>query len=134
MSIIEFTETDLGAGSCVRMLFGRQLVSVDVVIQATLDRCRLSRGALMKKDNHRVVSMARHVAMYLARHVATPTPSFPDIGRSFDRDHTTVMSAIDKIERAIAEESPDVLAVVREVQDEIGRIILAPKASSKQSA
>lgn len=34
---------------------------------------------------------ARHVAMWLARH--TTFCSFPEIGRAFRRDHTTVMVA-----------------------------------------
>ena len=40
----------------------------------------------------------RHVAMWLARH--STCHSYPTIGRAFERDHTTVMSAIDRIDDA----------------------------------
>lgn len=46
----------------------------------------------------------RQVAMYLARRV-TPF-SMPRIGRSFDRDHTTVIHAIRKIESRMASDAP----------------------------
>ena len=39
--------------------------------------------------------------MWIARK-RTPL-SFPEIGREFERDHTTVMSACDKVERKLVE-------------------------------
>ena len=41
------------------------------------------------------VEVPRHVAMYLSR--ALTLKSFPTIGRAFNRDHTTVCSAVRKI-------------------------------------
>jgi chromosomal replication initiator protein len=48
----------------------------------------------------RSVAMARQIAMYLAR--KTTLKSFPDIGRFFNRDHTTVMHACNKVESLMA--------------------------------
>jgi len=48
----------------------------------------------------KIVAWPRQVAMYLAREL-TPK-SLPDIGRRFDRDHTTVIHAIKAVEAKIA--------------------------------
>jgi hypothetical protein len=46
------------------------------------------------------VILPRHVAMYLAKEMTNK--SLPDLGKRFaDRDHTTILSAIRKIERMI---------------------------------
>lgn len=50
------------------------------------------------------VARPRQVAMFLTR--AMTPKSFPDIGRLFgDRDHTTVMHAVHKIESLMASDS-----------------------------
>ena len=57
----------------------------DVVIRST----KKSKG----------VADARQVAMYLIRQLTNL--SFPDIGKEFDRDHTTVMHAVKKVEATL---------------------------------
>lgn len=52
---------------------------------------------------NRIITRPRQIAMYLSREL-TPN-SLPAIGRLFNRDHTTVMHAIDTIER-IAKADP----------------------------
>ena len=42
---------------------------------------------------------ARHIAMFVARHL-TPQ-SLPAIGRAFDRDHTTVLHAVRKVDQLV---------------------------------
>jgi chromosomal replication initiator protein len=52
----------------------------------------------------REVARPRQVAMYLSKQL-TPK-SLPDIGRRFGgRDHTTVLHAVRKIEKAIGEDN-----------------------------
>lgn len=52
---------------------------------------------LRTRDRHAHVALARHIAMYVVR--AALGLSYPVIGQLFGgRDHTTVMSAIRKIE------------------------------------
>lgn len=56
----------------------------------------------MEMISHRrtkAIACARQVAMYLARHMTTQ--SFPDIGRRFQRDHTTVIHGVNEIERKL---------------------------------
>ena len=55
----------------------------------------LLRGTLKNKGT----AEARQVAMYLIRHLTKL--SLPDIGKEFDRDHSTVLYAIRKVEVAL---------------------------------
>ena len=45
---------------------------------------------------------ARHLAMYVFRQIGW---SYPEIGRFFGRDHTTVMSAVRKVEATTSAEA-----------------------------
>jgi chromosomal replication initiator protein len=61
----------------------------------------LAADALRSRSRKRVVTQPRQVAMYLARRYTAA--SLADIGRAFGRDHTSVMYAIDVVERRIVE-------------------------------
>ena len=45
---------------------------------------------------------ARHVVVWVIRKTWIPTPSTPEIGRFFGLDHTTVLTAVKKIDSEIA--------------------------------
>jgi chromosomal replication initiator protein len=63
---------------------------------------------------HRAVAHPRMIAMYLARKLTSM--SFPEIGSRFGgKDHSTVISAVRKIERLCAEE-PTVRSVVNTIE------------------
>jgi chromosomal replication initiator protein len=76
-----------------------QLVSVDDIQRLVCHHFHLRSSDLVSKDRHKTVAFARHVAMYLCKQRLKC--SFPELGRAFGgRDHTTVMSAVRKIESA----------------------------------
>jgi hypothetical protein len=52
---------------------------------------------MLSADRTKEVSHPRQIAMYLARELSGK--SFPDIGQRFNRDHTTVMHAIEAVEK-----------------------------------
>jgi chromosomal replication initiator protein len=84
------------------------LMSVDDIQRAVCHHFHLRSTDLVSKDRHKSVAFARHVAMYLCKQRLKC--SFPEIGRAFgNRDHTTVMSAVRKIE-AQRESDPQVRA------------------------
>ena len=59
----------------------------------------------MSGRRQRTISLARSVAMYLVR--KTAKLSFPEIGiRMGKRNHSTVISACRRIERAVARNEP----------------------------
>ena len=72
-------------------------VSVEDIQRAVCHHFHLRSVDLTSKDRHKSIAFARHVAMYLCKQRLKC--SFPEIGRAFgNRDHTTVMSAVRKIE------------------------------------
>ena len=62
------------------------------------ERLGVSRAQILGTGKGKTVAFARHVAMYLAKKVAVPEPSYPELGRLFDRNHTTVLAAIRKVD------------------------------------
>jgi len=55
---------------------------------------------IMSRSRRQRIAMARHVTFYIMRNVGKC--SYPQIGKAFDYDHSTVLSAVDRIERLIA--------------------------------
>jgi chromosomal replication initiator protein len=71
--------------------------SVEDVQRVVCHHFKLRSGDLLSKDRHKSIAFARHVAMYLCKQRLKC--SFPELGRAFgNRDHTTVMSAVRKVE------------------------------------
>jgi len=86
----------------------RQLVAPvkpENVLQSVCDYFSLEHKDLMSGRRQRTISLARSVAMYLIR--KTAKLSFPEIGlRMGKRNHSTVISACRRIERAAAKNEP----------------------------
>ncbi len=73
------------------------VMSVEDIQRAVCSHFRLSNSELLSKDRHKSVAFARQVAMYVCRQRLKC--SFPELGRAFgNRDHTTVMSAVRRVE------------------------------------
>jgi len=90
------------------------LLSVGDIQKAVCHHFRLSSNDLLGKDRHKSVAFARQVAMYLCRQRLRS--SFPELGRAFgDRDHTTVMSAVRKVE-SLRGSDPQVKAHLEELE------------------
>jgi len=81
----------------------RQLVAPvkpENILQAVCDYFNLEHKDLMSGRRQRTISLARSVAMFLVR--KTAKLSFPEIGsRMGKRNHSTVISACRRIERAV---------------------------------
>jgi chromosomal replication initiator protein len=82
----------------------RQLVAPvrpENILQSVCNYFGLEHKDLMSGRRQRTISLARSVAMYLVR--KTAKLSFPEIGtRMGKRNHSTVISACRRIERAVA--------------------------------
>jgi len=70
---------------------------------------RTLRGTLRTKGT----AEARQIAMYLIRKLTNL--SFPDIGKEFDRNHSTVMHAVDKIELLLSDKSHPLNATITDI-------------------
>lgn len=67
------------------------------VVQLVARRHGLGVRELLGRGRRSPHALSRHTAMWLARHCLLPTPSYPEIGRSFGRDHTTVMNGCRRV-------------------------------------
>jgi chromosomal replication initiator protein len=75
-----------------------------VVLEAASKLFGLADEDITGKARTRDLVDARHIAMYVCRQLTNPPLSFPQIAKAFGgRDHTTVMNAVQRIERDMKE-------------------------------
>lgn len=110
---LDFVRTELASTSARLSENG-----VDDIQRTVCHHFKLSERELVSKDRHKSVAFARHVAMYLCKQRLKC--SFPELGRAFgNRDHTTVMSAVRKVE-SLRESDPEVRAHLEALERKLG--------------
>ena len=77
--------------------------TIDEIQKKVAEHFNISVKELQSSRRARTVARPRQVAMYLAKQLTSR--SLPEIGRKFDRDHTTVMHAVRKVEELIIEDA-----------------------------
>ena len=93
------------------------VMSVEDIQRVVCSHFRLTNSDLLSKDRHKSVAFARQVAMYLCRQRLKC--SFPELGRAFgNRDHTTVMSAVRRVEHLRAKD-PQVNAHLEAIEQRL---------------
>ncbi|HEX2878581.1 MAG TPA: chromosomal replication initiator protein DnaA [Polyangiaceae bacterium] len=109
----EFARSELASGVSRQA----EVQSVEDIQRAVCSHFRLSNADLLSKDRHKSVAFARQVAMYLCRQRLKC--SFPELGRAFgNRDHTTVMSAVRRVE-ALRQTDPQVNAHIEAIAQKL---------------
>ena len=91
-------------------------VTVDKIFAAIEKKYDVSKSELIGKSRVKDVAQARHIAIYLIRTITEM--SLPNIGKLFNRDHSTVISSIDAIEKKISS-SPAIEIEINELIKEI---------------
>jgi chromosomal replication initiator protein len=76
-------------------------IPAELILAETAAYFNLTRADLVGKSRSRPLTNARHVAMYLVRECTGL--SLLKIGELFDRDHTTVMHGLKKVEQLMGE-------------------------------
>ena len=89
-------------------------IPVGVILDRTAAYFGLTREDLISKSRSRPLTTARHVAMYLTRE--NTGLSLIKIGETFNRDHSTVMHGISKIEALMRERYEKRRSVVQFVE------------------
>jgi chromosomal replication initiator protein len=113
---LEFAESEVAMVSPRR----QETRTVEDIQRAVCGHFRLTNSELLSKDRHKSVAFARQVAMYLCRQRLKS--SFPELGRAFgNRDHTTVMSAVRKVE-ALRRSDPQVNAHLQAIENRLGSV------------
>ena len=91
-------------------------ISPEVILEETAQHYGLTRDDLVGKSRSRPLTTARHVAMYLTRECTGL--SLIKIGELFERDHTTVLHGVKKIEILMRDRAP----IFRQVQELTKRV------------
>jgi chromosomal replication initiator protein len=111
---LEFTRQELALTSSPRP----NEAGVDDIQRIVCHHFKLRTSDLLSKDRHKSIAFARHVAMYLCKQRLKC--SFPELGRAFgNRDHTTVMSAVRKVEH-LRTTDPEVRAHLEAIERKLG--------------
>lgn len=77
--------------------------TIDEIQKKVAEYFSISVKEMQSSRRARNVARPRQIAMYLAKQLTSR--SLPEIGRKFDRDHTTVMHAVRKVEELIVEDT-----------------------------
>ena len=77
--------------------------TIDEIQKKVAEFYNISVKEMQSSRRARTVARPRQIAMFLAKQLTSR--SLPEIGRKFDRDHTTVMHAVRKIEELILEDT-----------------------------
>lgn len=73
---------------------------------------------LKGKRRHRSISRPRQIAMYLCRKYLT-NATFPEIGARFNKDHSTVISAVQQVDK-LSRTDPSVREAIEAVRRQLG--------------
>lgn len=91
-------------------------ITIAVIIDEVEKYFNLPSGSLVTKRRSNDIAYPRHIAMYIAREVLDE--SYPRIGDEFNRDHTTVMTAVKKIRHNLSGDT-ELAAIIRDLVDNI---------------
>ena len=87
-----------------------KVISSDYIQEVVAKYFNIDKKDLVSTKKSNDIAFPRQIAMYLCRTVASM--SLPKIGQDFgNRDHTTVMHAVNKIEKQIKEKTNTKLIV-----------------------
>jgi chromosomal replication initiator protein len=78
-------------------------VDVQTIIEVVAEQYKMAVDDILGKKRNKEIVMPRQVAMYLAREMGGM--SYPDIGRAFGRDYTTVIHSYEKIKNEVKRDS-----------------------------
>ena len=92
------------ARSCISELLGGAepvTVTVDKIFAAVYKKYDIKKEDIVSSKRTKEIANARHVTVYVIRSVTDM--SLPNIGKIIDRDHSTVLSSIEAIEKRMAQ-------------------------------
>lgn len=75
-------------------------VTVDKILNAVSSKTGISVEEMKSRKRTSNIASARHIAIYIIKKLTNS--SLPAVGKVFGRDHTTVMSSLDTVEKHIA--------------------------------
>ncbi|MCC8122809.1 MAG: hypothetical protein LIO58_04640 [Oscillospiraceae bacterium] len=93
------------------------LPSADIIIDEVCKFYNIENEALRGQGRTKDTSQARQVAMYMIRRMTNL--SLKEIGREFEnRDHSTVMHSIDRIEK-LTKSNPEMAEIIKDINTNV---------------
>jgi chromosomal replication initiator protein len=74
-------------------------VTVDKIFTAVYKKYGIKKEDIIGERRTKDIAQARHIAIYLIREITDM--SFPGIGKILNRNHTTIISSIETVEKKI---------------------------------
>lgn len=106
-------ESDRDEGWAIPRLQGTHARISDIVREVCRAFAVRQKEILMHGRNNRHVVLARSIAMFLARDLTGM--SFPVLGRHFDRNHSTIILNMQRMQKRIAAD-PKLAEIVAELK------------------
>jgi chromosomal replication initiator protein len=72
---------------------------VDKIFAMVFKKYGIKKDDLVGKKRTKEIAFARHIAIYMIREVTEM--SLPNIGKLFNRDHSTILSSVELIQKRI---------------------------------
>lgn len=85
------------------------LLTEELIIKEVSDYYSISQEQILSKVRTAQIALARRIAMYLCRFLLGS--SYPKIGEIFDRDHSTVITGVEKVENELKTDNQLIKAV-----------------------
>lgn len=110
------------AKSCISELLGGAeptSVTVEKVFSAVYRKYNIKKEDIIGSRRTKEVAAARHIAIYLVRTITEM--SLPNIGKVFNRDHSTIMSSIEAAEKKLRNDpilDIEIKEMIKEVTDQ----------------
>ncbi|WP_454941612.1 chromosomal replication initiator protein DnaA [Evtepia sp.] len=93
------------------------LPTAEVIIEEVGKFYDIDPAAIRGQGRTKATSWARHIAIYLTRHMTKL--SLKDIGKEFDnRDHTTILHSIDRVEKQ-CKSDPETNEIIKDIRSNI---------------
>ena len=118
----EQIDMDLARGCISELLGGAEPISVTVekIFSSVYQKYGVKKEDLTSTKRSKEVAFARHITIYIIREVTEM--SLPNIAKIFNRDHSTIISSIETIERRVATDSMldfEIKEIIKEVSPNI---------------
>jgi chromosomal replication initiator protein len=91
-------------------------VTVDKIFASVYKKYNIRREEIVSSKRTKEIANARHITVYVIRQVTDM--SLPNIGKIIERDHSTVISSIDTVEKRMAQ-NPVFRAEIEEMIKEV---------------
>ena len=114
----ELIDMNLARGCINELLGGAEPTSVTVekIFSSVYQKYGVSKEDLISAKRNREIAHARHLTIYIIREVTEM--SLPNIAKIFNRDHSTIISSIETIERKLITDGVmryDIDQIIKEV-------------------